>query len=69
MNIQTYKIDEFLNELIHEQTSLSQQVKSSNNKNEILKNIKDINGIISSLFVLLNNIEKQKEIKVKPKSK
>ena len=69
MNIDNEKLEDFLSELVRSQIRLSQSVKGSTNQQETLKNIKDINNIISLVYGLQTNMEKQKEIKVKPKSK
>jgi hypothetical protein len=63
MNIQSNKIDDFINELINEQTYLSQQVKNAEDKQETLKNIKDINQVMSLVYGLKKTMEKQKERK------
>ena len=52
MNFQSHKIEEFLTELLSEQVSLSQKVKTSQNEQETLKNIKDVNLIISLVYNL-----------------
>ena len=44
MNIQSQKMEDFLSELLSEQISLSQKVKTSENEQETLKNIKEINN-------------------------
>lgn len=61
MNFQSHKIEEFLTELLSEQVSLSQKVKTSQNEQETLKNIKDVNLIISLVYNLKHTMEKQKE--------
>jgi len=63
MNIQNRVIDDFLNELINEQTSQSQTVKTSENKQETLKNVKILNQVISLVYGLKDIIQKQKDEK------
>lgn len=67
MNINSNKMSEFLCELIREQTSLSNQIEKSSNQKQILKNIKDINQIITQIYLLEETINKQKEISTKKK--
>jgi protein subunit release factor B len=72
MNIQNRIIDDFINELLNEQTSQSQQVKTSaseNNEQETLKNIKLINQVLSSVYMFKETIQKQKESKANSKTK
>jgi len=65
MNIQSQKMEDFLSELLSEQISLSQKVKTSENEQETLKNIKEINQVISLIYGLKKTIEKQNQLKAK----
>jgi len=60
MNIDTFKLNDFLSDLVNSQTSLSQTVANCKNKKEVLKQIKDINVIITLLYNLKESIEKDK---------
>ena len=67
MHIQDRIMTDFINELLNEQTSQSQQVKASENEQEILKNIKQINQVLTAVYQLNELIKKQKELKTKKK--
>lgn len=71
MNIQTEKMNDFLNELLREQSSLSQKVQNFQNSEynqELLKYIKDINQVITLVYGLQKSMQKSNEKSKETKS-
>ena len=71
MNIQTEKMNDFLNELLREQSSLSQKVQNFQNfeyNQELLKYIKDINQVITLVYGLQKSMQKSNEKSKETKS-
>lgn len=54
-------MDEFVKELLREQTAMSQGIVNSTKKGQLLKNISDLNRILSLVLKLKDSIAAQAE--------
>lgn len=54
-------MDEFVKELLREQTAMSQAIANSTKKGQLLKNISDLNRILSLVLKMKDSIAAQAE--------
>jgi len=61
MNINERTMDDFVKELLREQTAMSQAIANSTKKGQLLKNISDLNRILSLVLKMKDSIAAQAE--------